>query len=644
MGRFVRSYIALICIALYCAATSSVGEEKKPAPPAPEGAPALVDPAAGIDALKKTGDRPNNPAGPKASLYPPDSGILLLLDECVEIAIQNNLNLKLSRLNDRSSDYDVRIAWSQFFPTFNESILHSNSEGVGRNGASANGAVRVVSSVSQQSPWGTRLNFAYDETRSNFNNVDRNITTNIAQPLWKGAGTDVGLAQMRSARINRLIARGNLELDTQGLIFQVRSDYAAVIQQLQQRDVLRESIASARKFLEFTEARQKAGNETRLDVSQAKLQLRTRELDLVVNDRALEAAYDRLKQIMDVDLEEKVLVSVNPVDFGDVPPEEMPDEEKSVDVLETDETEGIVYLVTRQSTKDGTVGEKIGAPKVIFHAQHFKESKILDEAMTNRIDLLNNRRTLALQQLQTMLAKNGLGYQVDLVGSYGHNYTSKELRAPTASSDSNNWTVGLNASIPWGKISDRALYEKALLELQKTEINLKRVRTTVHADVRDIMRTLREAEKTIVIEALRVEQAKLTVKATFISFKNGFKDSFQVVSVKNDLIQAKNEFITAMLNYVVDLARLEVVIGKATGRVDLEGRTLGGEIDSHLPESLSRKQMPRGAPDADPSCEDHPLNKSRAYRCDPKPEPDTRLRLVPERKPPCNCEIIDSKP
>ena len=650
-GRSVRSRIILCSAVLSIAAAVSVAEEKKTPPELPPVLkPNLVDPANAQNAMKKAAGQPGPPADSKPSTnptenkYAADSGILLLLDECVEISIQNNLNLKLSRLNDRESDYAVRIAWSQFFPTFNESILHSNSAGVGRRGPSADGSVSIQSGVTQQSPWGTKLDFVFDETRSNLNNATRSVTTNISQPLWKGAGTDANLTQLRTARIGRLIARGNLELDTQGLIFQVRQAYASVIQQVQQREVLRDSIKSAQKFLEFTEAREKAGNETLLDVSEAKLQLRTRELDLIVNERTLETAYDQLKQIMDVDLEEKILVGVNSVDFGDIPPEEMPDEEKTIDVLESDDAKGIVYLITRKATNNRTIGEAIGTPKIVFQAQHFDESKVLNEAMNNRIDLLNNRRSLAVQQLQTMLAKNGLGYQVDLVGSYGHNYTSKELRPLNSTSDANNWTVGVNASIPWGKIADRASYETALLELQKSEITLKRVRTTVHADVRDIMRTLREAERTVLIQALRVEQAKLTVKATFVSFKNGLKDSFQVVSVKNDLVLAKNDFITATLNYVVDLARLEVVVGKATGRVDLEARALGGEIEAHLPDSLSHKQMPKSAPDADPSCEDHALNNSRVYRCDPKPEPDRRLLLVPQRKPDCKCEIIDSKP
>src|SRR5205823_1930296 len=117
------------------------------------------------------------------------------------------------------------------------------------------------------------------------------------------------------------------------------------------------------------------------------------------------------KQILDIDLEQRIVVHVQTVDFGDIPPEE-PDQ-PTVDVLETDEDKGTVYLVKRKATIDMSVGEKVGESKIVFQAQHFDDEKVLTEAMANRIDLLNNRRELAVQQLQTRLAKNSLGYQVD---------------------------------------------------------------------------------------------------------------------------------------------------------------------------------------------------------------------------------------
>ena len=489
--------------------------------------------------------------------YPEDEGIQLLLDECVEIAIQNNLNLQLSRLDDRGSDYNVRIAWSQFLPTFTESLTHTNAKGVNNKGADGHGTTTLSSSVTQRTPWGTQLDFALDESRRDINQASRGGNMRVAQALWKGAGTDANLAQVRTARINRLITRANLDLDTQKLIFQVRSQYTDIIRLIQEREVTRQSVKSAQTFLKLTQAREKAGQETRLDVYQADVQLRTRELSLITNERQLETSYDRLKQIMDVDLEEKIRVVAETIQFGD-----KPESKNEEEVLESDDAKGVVYL----SRIDEKTKKPSGDKKILFQAQLFNEQQVLSEALSNRIELLNGRRILAVQQLQTMLAKNGLGYQVDLVGTYGHTYNSSELRG--TSTDTNNWSVGINAVIPWGKIADKSSYELALLALQRTEIALKQVRTTVHGDVRNILRTLREAEKSLLTEALLVEQAKRTVEATRISYERGLKDSFQLVRVEDDLLAAKNRFISRRLEYVVDLANLRMPILNIFARDD----------------------------------------------------------------------------
>jgi outer membrane protein TolC len=584
-------------------------------------------------------------------VYPPDEGILLEVEEAVEIAIQRNLGLQLSRLTDRASDYSVRIAWSQFFPTFNESILHSNAQAVGRRGPSADGTTTVTSGVTQKSPWGTTMNLQFVESRAGgLNSNSRSVDANFTQPLWKGFGTDANLLQVRQARLQRLITRGTLELDTQNLIFAVRRDYANIIRVIQTREVDREALDSALQFLDFIQNRVKAGIATQnLDYSQAKAQVESRRLNLVSDERQLGDAYDRLKQDMDIDLTERLRVQVQKFDFGDVPTGQMTKDDRVFDVLESDYDNGTVYLQRiRELDQLDEYGirkyEKLGEPKVVFQAQRFDENKALAEALSNRIDLLNGRRALAQQQLNTLAAKNAKGYQVDLVGSYGHAHDGAGVRALNQSSDFNNWTVGVNASVPWGKIADNALYEQARLQLQSTEIELNNVRYNVQLSVRAIMRTLREAERTILTNAQLVESSKRTVRATYFAFQNGFRNSFEVTQVKDQLLVAKNAYINATLSYVVDLAQLETVIGKPTGRVDLQGETLGGEILSHLPDSLSTKQMPRPAPDAEPSCEDHALNNSRAYRCDPKPEPDVRLRLIEPRKPGCECDIIDHRP
>lgn len=528
------------------------------------------------------------------------------LDDCIEIAIQSNLGLKISRLNDRAADINARAAWAEYYPEITGSFDHSNSRVMGRE--TGDGVTSVRGGVSQRTPWGTSLDFSVSESRSTSSNDTANGSAgfSVRQPLWKGFGTDVGLAGIRTARINRLISRDNLELDVQDLIFRVRQSYSSIIQQIQQREVDRSSVQSARKFLELTSAREGAGQVTKLDVFNADVQLRGRELNLITTERALQDAYDNLKQIMDVDLEEVLEVEAPTIDFGEI---------KEPNVLKeivTDDNAGAVML---RVVRDNKTEE----PQILFQATHFDEAVILKEALDNRLDLLVNRRGLAIQKLNTMLQKDGLGQQIDLVGSFSRENINRSFLESGNGDEANNWQVGVQFSMPWGKIRDRASYERALLDLQRSEIALKQARTTVQLDVRNITRRLREAEKSLLIEGKRVEQAKRSVEAAQISFDRGLKDSFNVIRAEDDLKNAKNQFIVRRQSYDIQIAQLESVVGKPTGRIDLEGNTLGGLIDSKLPEGLKERGLPRNQPDAEPHPADDPWNHTREYRKDYKP-------------------------
>jgi len=167
--------------------------------------------------------------------------------------------------------------------------------------------------------------------------------------------------------------------------------------------------------------------------------------------------------------------------------------------------------------------------------------------------------------------------------------------------------------------------------LQRAEIELKRTRTDVQADVRDIMRGLRQLEKGLLIEGQRVEQAKRSVEAAQISFDRGLKDSFDVIRAEDDLLRAKTQFINRKLDYVVQLAQLETTVGKPTGRVDLAGQSVGGLIDARLPEEFRTRGLPAAQPEAESRPEDDPFNKSREYRKDYKPTKD--CPLPPETAP-----------
>ncbi len=583
----------------------------EPTPPTHEILPVPVSTrAVPVQAIQTADAKPASVAAPAQT-----KGYHLSLEAAIEIAILNNLGLRISRLRDRSTDVDLRSAWADYYPTFNGSFLHSHS------GASGQGTNQISGGVTQRSPWGTVLDFAITDSRNGFdpNSATGNIGFDVRQPLWKGAGPEVGLANIRSARIARLISRATLDLDAQQLILNVRQTYNNIVSQIQNMVVSRQQVRSQQIFLELTQSREQAGQVTKLDVFNADVQLHQRELDLLRNETALENALDSLKQLMDVDLAEKLIVDAPIIDFGDKYDTNLV---AAAPELKSDEELGTVSLTTvaRDGQKQSTL---------LFQATRFDEASILKEALDNRIDLLNQRRLMAQQKLAALVAKNGLGMQVDMVGSFGHNTTHSIFEGGGNGKDNNDWTVGLNTSIPWGKIRDRASFEKALLNLQQTEISLKAVRTSVEADVRDNMRLLRQLEKSLLVQGRIVEASKRSAEAAQISFDRGLKDSFDVITAQNNLLASKRDFIGSLVGYANSIAQLEKTVGKPTGRVDVAAGSIGGLIDARTPDEIRDRGLPKPAPEPEPRPDDDPLSSLRGYRKD----------YAPQRPNPLNVEV-----
>jgi outer membrane protein TolC len=559
------------------------------------------------------------PASELAKPYP------LSLDDCIEIAIQNNLGLQVSRLNDRSADFAVEAAWAPYYPTLSASTTHANSStkypaAIEEASTSTLGPMEfgggintLTGGVSETTPWGTTLNFSVDESRNRWDPISAagNLSANVTQHLWKGAGDDVGLYQIRAARLQRLISRGNLELNTEQLIFQVRQAYWAVIQQEEALQVNIQAVKSAQTFYDLTLAQEKAGQVTKLDVFNAQVQLRTQELNKRTTETQIQNQLDALKQIMCVDFNDNIVISAPLIDFGikEWNRHQTPEEVAIVKELRPDEKTGRVLLVTLKNLKPSEW-------KIIFEASNYDEKTVMEEALNNRLDLLISRRNVAVQKLGALLSKNGLGQELDLVGGFNRIDYGRALTAPDNGSEVNSWNVGLNYSYQWGKLADRAAYEKALVAVKQAEVAVKTAYVQVHFDVRNSLRELEQHRQEALISSQIVESAKLVLDAAQTRFSRGLTDSFELIQDENNLLNAENVFIVAMVNYATEEAHLEEVVGKPTGRVNLEGRSVGGLIDSKLPPAMREGGLPPLHPDAPPTPAEEPLNKNPLYRKD----------------------------
>src|SRR6185295_20384319 len=102
--------------------------------------------------------------------------------------------LRINRISDRESDLVVRTERSKFLPTLGSSLEHSGGDS-GRGSQHSN-TTTLGGSVTQKTPWGTTVtgstNLSADHPQSGSSKrLDYGLS--VAQPLWKGFGTDVNL-------------------------------------------------------------------------------------------------------------------------------------------------------------------------------------------------------------------------------------------------------------------------------------------------------------------------------------------------------------------------------------------------------------------------------------------------------------------
>jgi len=200
-----------------------------------------------------------------------DAQEVLTIQQAIERMLQNNLNIKRAVLNVSSATVDLQQSKAALYPSLNGSI--DNSMNFGR---SLNGATNQL--ITQ-----------------NFYAGNGSLNTSI----------DVfgGFRKINQIRQNKiLLEAGNSNLDKikNDLILQVVTSYFQVVFNVELLKASKEQLTVAQQTSEREEALMEAGNKTLADISQAKAQVATAELNVTNAQNQLTISYLTLSQLMEM--------------------------------------------------------------------------------------------------------------------------------------------------------------------------------------------------------------------------------------------------------------------------------------------------------------------------------------------------------
>lgn len=218
--------------------------------------------------------------------------VTLTMDQCVEIALQQNPQLAQSRLNMDMAGKDVMIAAANFLP--------SASFGLGYN-HSVNGPTETL--------W-------IDPNTGLTKNVSPEIVSwsssagfRASQTLFNGG---YNYFNMKNVLAGKRSAQYNFEDTRQQIIYVVKQRAYDLLKSEKLLEVQQEALKSSQESFKLAEAKYQVGTAAKSEMLQFKVELENARLAQIQAEQNLSIALASLNQVLGMDMDQKIEVEDNP--------------------------------------------------------------------------------------------------------------------------------------------------------------------------------------------------------------------------------------------------------------------------------------------------------------------------------------------
>jgi outer membrane protein TolC len=501
-----RWIMAGACVALLSMTGSAIGAEKPP--------------------VGKAEPPPQESGAPPAPVPTPGQVLVLSLQESILLGLENNLDIAIEGFNPKIRETDVTAAKAVFDPTAFAEIFYSKSKlqnrsGLATNVVTENKNIDAAVGIRQQLPTGAAYEVRYgtnrNDTTTSFLQVlnpayTNDLTLTLSQPLLKNFGVDINRTQIKLAQNEQEISEDRLRQRVMDVVTQVQTAYWNLVFALENLKVQERSLRLARELADLNRARVRAGVAAKVEITQAEAEVAARESDVIVAEKGVRDAEDRLK---------------------------------------------VVLSLPSQGEWGGAI---LPADPARFSPVTVDLPQVIGDALQKRPEFRAAKVDLANRELQFRFFRSQLLPELSLEGSIGLNGLGGnfgEANEELSSRDFYDASVGLVLTVPLGNRAARAEFIKAQLARDQAQVSLRNLELNITAEVRESVRRVEadakrveatHAGRVLAEEQLRIEQKRLEA---------GVSTTFEVLRLQRDLTLAQANEVKALTDYNSSLANLD---------------------------------------------------------------------------------------
>ncbi len=501
----------------------------------------------------------------------------LSVNDAVQMALEQNLDLQVERVNPRVQDMSIASVKATWAPNLTSSLSTGSQNSPAGNvftGATTltNDSLGWSIGANQLLPWGGRYDVSWASARAQsnslFDNINPRLTSSlnlsVTQPFLRNFRIDSTREQLIVTRKNREISDVQLRQTVLVTTRSVRNAYWDLSYARSSRIVQQQSLDLAKESLKNNEARVRIGTMAPIDIIQAQAEVASREEAVIRADLTVAQAEDRLRTL---------IMDPQTPDFWN-----MTFELTDVPVLQPAvvDVDAAVQRAWAQRT-DLTV-ERKALEQNDVQLRYMHNQMKPDVSLNVRYGLTAQGGTLLNIDYADILNPVLVG-PVNSVG-YGSMYqTLLQRQYPL-------WSVGVTFGYPIGNSTADANYARAKLQYGQQQTQLRSAELTVATQVRDAARTVNANLKRVESTRASRDLQEKKLEAEQKKFAAGMSTFFFVLQAQRDLAQAQDSELLALLQYTRSVVDLETVqeaplsgiggLSIATGGSTMTGSTTTG--------------------------------------------------------------------
>jgi outer membrane protein len=473
----------------------------------------------------------------------------LSLQECLQMALEKNLELRIDRYNPQFATFNLAAARAGYEPTLSFSGQRDHDESGSRllsGGFAVPGAEtdsdRFSAGLDGLTPWGMTYglrgwasetsgsNFSFDTNLNQivgipFQNSGGAVAIDVVQPLLKNFWID-------GTRLSIAVAKNRVQFSELGLktriidiATRVELAYYDLAFGYENVKVQQKALELAQQLLAENKKRVEVGALAPLDEKQSEAAVAARQADLLAAQRTLNFLENSLKQLLSDDFRN--------------------------------------WRNDRLVPADGLLAER----------QLFDLQDSWTRGLTERPELLQAQLDLDRAGLELKYDRNQLYPQLDVFGTFGYNGSGDYFNDTFQEMEDRDrpfWTYGGRIVIPLGNGAARNRYKSSKAFEEQSVLVVKKLEQDIMVQIDNALKLAQSNYERIGATRQAREYAEAALAAEEKKLENGKSTSFFVLQLQRDLTAAQSDEISALVQYKRSLAQLAQAEGSTLERQKID--------------------------------------------------------------------------